>query len=161
MRLALPSDVLIQIGSMGRGLFFIMRGTVNIKRKQPKLTTAQLAEIKFKFDAMVDNASGSIDFKELRAAIRTLGYNIRSSDLRKLIDGIDSDGSGLIEFPEFCEMLLKNKEFLAAVYPDALADFDDGVDQSDGFFGEESTLSKRPSTLTPCRLSRTATSLFF
>ena len=45
-------------------------------------------------------------------------------------------------------MLLKNKEFLAAVYPDALADFDDGVDQSDGFFGEESTLSKRPSTLT-------------
>jgi hypothetical protein len=145
--LALPSDLLIQIGSMGRGLFFIMRGTVNIKRKQPKLTSAQLAEIKFKFDAMDDNASGSIDFKELRAAIRSLGYNFRSSDLRKLMDGIDSDGSGLIEFPEFCEMLLKNKEFLAAVYPDALADFDDGVDQSDGFFGEESTLSKRPSTL--------------
>jgi len=145
--LALPSDVLIQIGSMGRGLFFIMRGTVNIKRKQPKLTSAQLAEIKFKFDAMDINASGSIDFKELRAAIRSLGYNFRSSDLRKLMDGIDSDGSGLIEFPEFCEMLLKNKEFLAAVYPDALADFDDGVDQSDGFFGEESTLSKRPSTL--------------
>jgi len=158
--LALPSDVLIQIGSMGRGLFFIMRGTVNIKLKQPKLTSAQLAEIKFKFDAMDVNASGSIDFKELRAAIRSLGYNFRSSDLRKLMDGIDSDGSGLIEFPEFCEMLLKNKEFLAAVYPDALADFDDGVDQSDGF-SARSQPSRNVPRRSKCRLSRTATSLFF
>jgi len=145
--LALPSDLVIKMGSMGRGLFFIMRGTVNIKRKEPKLTDAQQAELKLKFDQMDDDRSGAVDFKELRAAIRALGYQIKSTDLKKLIDGIDADGSGLIEFPEFMEMVLKNKEFLAAVYPDALEDFDDGVDQSEGFFGEETTLSKCPSTL--------------
>ena len=146
--LALPGDVLIKLGTMGRGLFFIMRGAVNITSKQPELSPKHKEELRLKFNKFDEDSSGSIDFKELKAAIVSLGYEVKASELRKMVDDIDSDGSGLIEFEEFVEMLMSRKEVLAAVFPEALADFDEGEEQTEGFFGEETTLSRTPSTKT-------------
>ena len=36
--LALPGDVLIDVGSMSRGLFFILRGAVKFVAQKPELT---------------------------------------------------------------------------------------------------------------------------
>merc|ERR1712227_192006 len=49
--------------------------------------------------------SGSIDYRELKAAMRALGFEVKKEELRKMIADIDNDGSGTIEFTEFLEMM--------------------------------------------------------
>ena len=51
---------------------------------------------------------GSIDFKELKAAIRALGFEIQKEELQKII-AVIADGSGEIEFPEFMQILMTGK----------------------------------------------------
>jgi len=48
---------------------------------------------------------GSIDYRELKAAMRALGFEVKKEELRKMILDVDADGSGHIEFPEFLEMM--------------------------------------------------------
>merc|ERR1712167_374506 len=45
------------------------------------------------------------DYRELKAAMRALGFEVKKEELRKMITDIDADGSGQIEFPEFLEMM--------------------------------------------------------
>ena len=54
------------------------------------------------FDA--DN-SGAIDVRELKAAMRALGFEVKKEELKKMISDIDNDGNGSIEFGEFLEMM--------------------------------------------------------
>merc|ERR1711865_432996 len=54
------------------------------------------------FDA--DN-SGAIDVRELKAAMRALGFEVKKEELKKMISDIDSDGNGTVEFQEFLEMM--------------------------------------------------------
>ena len=37
--------------------------------------------------------------------MRALGFDTRKDEMKKIIDEIDADGSGEIEFPEFMEMM--------------------------------------------------------
>merc|ERR1711957_295413 len=46
-----------------------------------------------------------IDYRELKAAMRALGFEVKKEELKKMITDIDADGSGNIEFPEFLEMM--------------------------------------------------------
>ena len=48
---------------------------------------------------------GSIDAKELKAAMRALGFQVKKAEIRKMIADIDKDASGSIEFDEFVEMM--------------------------------------------------------
>ena len=48
---------------------------------------------------------GAIDAKELKVAMRALGFEPKKEEIRKMISDIDTDGSGTIEFPEFLEMM--------------------------------------------------------
>ena len=48
---------------------------------------------------------GAIDAKELKVAMRALGFEPKKEEIRKMISDIDQDGSGTIEFPEFLEMM--------------------------------------------------------
>ena len=49
--------------------------------------------------------TGAIDVRELKAAMRALGFEVKKEELKKMITDIDADGSGQIEFPEFLEMM--------------------------------------------------------
>jgi centrin-1 len=51
------------------------------------------------------DGSGTIDAKELKVAMRALGFEPRKEEVRKMIQDIDRDGSGTIDFPEFLEMM--------------------------------------------------------
>ena len=50
-------------------------------------------------------SSGTIDAKELKAAMRALGFQVKKADVRKMIAEVDKDDSGAIDFGEFVEMM--------------------------------------------------------
>ena len=72
---------------------------------KPELTEEQRQEIKEAFDLFDTDGSGSIDAKELKVAMRALGFEPKKEEIRKMISDIDTDGSGTIDFHEFLEMM--------------------------------------------------------
>merc|ERR1712072_1156628 len=49
--------------------------------------------------------SGAIDVRELKAAMRALGFEVENEELKKMVSDIDGDGNGTIEFQEFLQMM--------------------------------------------------------
>ena len=73
--------------------------------KQKELTEEQKQEIKEAFDLFDTDGSGSIDAKELKVAMRALGFEPKKEEIQKMIADVDDDGSGSIEFDEFLKMM--------------------------------------------------------
>ena len=48
-----------------------------------------------------------IIFKELSTVMRSLGQNPTDAEVQDMINEVDVDGSGSMEFPEFCVMMVK------------------------------------------------------
>ena len=48
---------------------------------------------------------GKIDAKELKVAMRALGFEPKKEEIKKLISEIDKDGSGKIDFSEFLALM--------------------------------------------------------
>merc|ERR1712028_143958 len=65
----------------------------------------QKQEIKEAFDLFDTDGSGNIDSKELKVAMRALGFEPKREEIKKLISEVDKDGSGVIDFPEFLDMM--------------------------------------------------------
>merc|ERR1712153_77904 len=64
------------------------------------LSEEQLDEVREAFGLFDGDASGAIDVRELKAAMRALGFEVKN----EVADG-DGDGNGTIEFGEFLEMM--------------------------------------------------------
>merc|ERR1712032_1701296 len=75
------------------------------KKKPGQLTEEQLDEIREAFSLFDADASGMIDVRELKAAMRALGFEVKNEELKKMVSDIDGDGNGTIEFGEFLEMM--------------------------------------------------------
>ena len=82
----------------------MMRGAPR-KSKEPKFTEEQIEEIREAFNLFDTDGSGAIDYKELKAAMRALGFETKKEEMQRIIEEIDADGSGEIEFPEFMQMM--------------------------------------------------------
>merc|ERR1711935_42365 len=50
-------------------------------------------------------ASCAINVRELKAAMRALGFEIKNEELKKMVTDVDNDGNGTIEFSEFLDMM--------------------------------------------------------
>merc|ERR1712100_223810 len=72
---------------------------------QKELTEEQRQEIKEAFDLFDTDGSGSIDSKELKVAMRALGFEPKKEEVKKMISEIDKDGSGQIDFMDFVDMM--------------------------------------------------------
>jgi len=70
-----------------------------------ELTEEQRQEIREAFDLFDTDGSGTIDAKELKVAMRALGFEPKKEEIKKMIQDIDKDGSGTIDFNEFLEMM--------------------------------------------------------
>lgn len=70
-----------------------------------ELTEEQRQEIKEAFDLFDTDGSGRIDAKELKVAMRALGFEPKKEEIKKIIQEIDRDGSGQIEFQDFLEVM--------------------------------------------------------
>merc|ERR1712100_164175 len=75
------------------------------KKKPGQLTDDQLDEIREAFSLFDADASGMIDIRELKAAMRALGFEVKNEELKKMVADIDNDGNGTIEFTEFLQMM--------------------------------------------------------
>jgi len=70
-----------------------------------ELTEEQKQEIREAFDLFDTDGSGSIDAKELKVAMRALGFEPKKEEIKKMIADIDKDGTGTIDFQEFLGMM--------------------------------------------------------
>lgn len=67
-------------------------------KNRSELTEEQKQEIRETFDLFDADNSGRIDLKELKVAMRALGFEPTQAELKKMITEADKDGSGTIDF---------------------------------------------------------------
>merc|ERR1712070_345541 len=75
------------------------------KKKAGQLSDEQMDESREAFSLFDGDQSGAIDVRELKAAMRALGFEVKKEELKKMISDIDNDGNGSIEFAEFLQMM--------------------------------------------------------
>ncbi|CAD5119994.1 DgyrCDS8577 [Dimorphilus gyrociliatus] len=71
------------------------------------LTDEQIAEFREAFQVFDKDGNGSISTKELGMVMRSLGQNPTEQDLMEMINEVDIDGSGAVDFSEFVNMMAK------------------------------------------------------
>ncbi|XP_065060663.1 calmodulin-A-like isoform X2 [Rhopilema esculentum] len=77
-----------------------------------KLTEEEIKDFKEAFSLFDKDGTGYITTKELGNLMRTLGQNPTEEELQDIINDVDFDGNGIIDFPEFlCLMAMKMKDF--------------------------------------------------
>merc|ERR1712072_179090 len=81
------------------------RTNIGGKKKAGQLSEEQLDEIREAFSLFDGDQSGAIDVRELKAAMRALGFEVKNEELKKMVSDVENDGNGTIEFAEFLEMM--------------------------------------------------------
>merc|ERR1712062_240583 len=82
-------------------------------RKQPakkkttklELKDEQKAEIREAFDLFDTEGTGTINVKEIKVAMRALGFEPKKEELKQMIAGVETDGSGAIDFNDFLKIM--------------------------------------------------------
>ncbi|RUS18576.1 centrin [Endogone sp. FLAS-F59071] len=62
------------------------------------------------FDLLDTDGSGTIDAKELKVAMRALGFEPKKEELKQIISEVDPDGTGTIEFEDFLRVMTARKQ---------------------------------------------------
>ena len=74
-------------------------------KKRVELTEEQKQEIKEAFDLFDTDGSGAIDAKELKVAMRALGFEPKKEEIKRIMDEVDREGTGRIDFQAFMDMM--------------------------------------------------------
>ncbi|XP_043983036.1 caltractin isoform X2 [Gambusia affinis] len=86
-----------------------LQGPVAPPRKKttpkPELTEEQKQEIREAFELFDTDGSGHIDVKELKVAMRALGFEPKKEEIKKMIAEVDKDGTGKISFADFLAVM--------------------------------------------------------
>ena len=69
------------------------------------LDSEQLEEVREAFNLFDTDGSGSIEVKELKAAMRALGFQVKKAEIRKMVADVDKNENGSVEFDEFVDMM--------------------------------------------------------
>uniref|UniRef100_A0A674N7T9 Troponin C, skeletal muscle n=1 Tax=Takifugu rubripes TaxID=31033 RepID=A0A674N7T9_TAKRU len=103
------------------------------------LTEEMIAEFKAAFDMFDTDGGGDISTKELGTVMRMLGQNPSREELDAIIEEVDEDGSGTIDFEEFLVMMVQQlKEDQAGKSEDELSECFRIFDKNgDGFVDRE------------------------
>ncbi|GAN06810.1 calmodulin [Mucor ambiguus] len=74
-----------------------------------QLNDQQISEYRELFALIDKNGDGAIDAEELGQAMRSLGQNHTNEELKNLINDVDSDNNGRIDFNEFLIIVSRMK----------------------------------------------------
>lgn len=75
------------------------------KRFRSEITEEQRQEIKEAFDLFDSESTGVIDAKELKVAMRALGFEPKKDEIRKILSDIDKNGEGVIHYDAFLDIM--------------------------------------------------------
>ena len=78
------------------------------KRRRHELTDEQKQEIKEAFDLFDTDKTGTIDYHELKVAMRALGFDVKKQEVLGLMREYDHEGSGQIEYQDF-QLIMNQK----------------------------------------------------
>ncbi|CAH0482943.1 unnamed protein product [Peronospora belbahrii] len=79
-------------------------GTIK-KNKHIELTHEQKHEIREAFDLFDMNGTGTIDLKEVKVAMRALGFEPKKEEMHELIATLNKDSNGTINYADFVTMM--------------------------------------------------------
>lgn len=71
------------------------------------LDEAQTAALKTAFESFDTEGVGAIGVETISNILRMMGVKVKEADLKEIIDEVDDDGSGMLEFEEFTELAAK------------------------------------------------------
>ncbi|XP_020899584.1 calmodulin [Exaiptasia diaphana] len=77
-----------------------------------KLSQEQLSEYRDAFEHFDKDSSGTITTRELGAIMRSLGENPTELELQQMINSVDCDGNGLMDFEEFTKLMVTQNQFM-------------------------------------------------
>jgi calcium-dependent protein kinase len=72
----------------------------------------QIRSLRDAFISLDSNGDGLLTLRELRDGLRQAGLAVLPSELRKIMEGIDADGSGVIDYTEFLAATLQRRHLL-------------------------------------------------
>jgi centrin-1 len=75
------------------------------KKIRNELTEEQRQEIKEAFDLFDSEGKGAIDAKELKVAMRALGFEPKKEEVKKILSDIDRHSEGAIKFDDFMDIM--------------------------------------------------------
>ena len=77
------------------------------QQRRPGLSDDEVEELRQAFDLFDTDGSGTIDPKELRAAMQSLGFETKNQTIYQMIQDIDKDGDGDVDFDEFLDLMTR------------------------------------------------------
>ena len=79
--------------------------TQKTKRVRTELTEEQRGEIKEAFDLFDSEGKNCIDTKELKVAMRALGFDAKKEEIKRILTDVDKNGEGVISFEDFYDIM--------------------------------------------------------
>ncbi|KAM8987675.1 centrin-2 [Ara ararauna] len=82
-------------------------GTSQEQKENPKpeLTEEEKRDVREAFDLFDTDGPGYVDVKELKVAMRALGYEPRREEIKKMVSDIDKEGTEKISFSGFLRVI--------------------------------------------------------
>ena len=77
----------------------------NNSKRQREISDEQRQEIKEAFDLFDTEGRNEIDIKELKVAMRALGFEPKKEEVNRLIKEVDRDNKGVINFDDFNDIM--------------------------------------------------------
>lgn len=71
------------------------------------LNKEQVDGLRKAFDSFDIDKKGAISVETVSSILRMMGIKVSDASLKSIIDDIDEDGSGMLEFEEFCDLSAK------------------------------------------------------
>ncbi|CAH1228159.1 CALM1 [Branchiostoma lanceolatum] len=75
-----------------------------------KLSEQQIIEFREAFSVYDKDGDGIIAIKELFKVMWSLGQNPTESEMEKILQDVDPDGEGTIDFPDFLTVMAKRQK---------------------------------------------------
>mmetsp|Transcript_8267 Transcript_8267/g.8964 ORF Transcript_8267/g.8964 Transcript_8267/m.8964 type:complete len:187 (-) Transcript_8267:95-655(-) len=92
---------------------------LSTKQRRSPLDEEQVAELKEAFNLFDTEHSGQIDARELKAAMRALGFEIKKDEIRRIMNDLDKDVTGTVDLDEFIQIMtprMGEKDSKAEIY---------------------------------------------
>jgi len=117
--------------------FNVKVATIKMSKEAKDLTEEQVAEFKEAFAIFDKDGDGTVTSTEIKEVMKSLGQNPTDLELQEMIEEVDEDGNGSIEFDEFLVMMAKKMKENESNCADVEAAFKVFDVDGDGFISAE------------------------